>query len=630
MNIVSVIPITKNSAPETLTYFSAKDVELGMLVYIPLRKQTVLGIVTEIKKVETEKSSIKSSHFNLRKIEKIIGPSPFKKELINTAKILAPYYATNMGSILTKIIPNDFIEKIESLKKNEDVVAKKTKSEIFTYQAPKEEREGYYKTLIRESFAKKESVFFIVPSIHQTKIWFEIFKKGIERHIYVYSSNLSKKEKIKMWDDIKNSESPVLVIGTPQIILFQRNDIGSIILENEHNDAYNIRERPYFDFREVVKTFAKELHTPLILGGRILRITTLAEGEKEKYQSIGSKNFRFPELANLKLTPLKNDLDKFTLFSRPLEKVIREIHETKQHLFIFVARKGVAPITLCGDCKKTVSCKECGTPLVLYNKKGQRVYHCNGCGFQSEADMFCENCSSWNLIPLGIGSEKVLEEVKSLNQSTQIFFVDSENTPTERDVKNQIKGFEESEHGILIATEKAFEYLPEKIDKIAIASIDTFFALPDFRINEKIINLILKLQEHTDIPLLIQTNHPEEPLFDHFERGSLLEWYKEEIGDRKLLKYPPYGVLLTIESRGNKAQTQKQRNELEEILHIYRPSIITKKIGTRDEYVTHALMKLKLEEWPEYNSKEDISDIQKLISNLPPYFTIYINREYLP
>ncbi len=630
MNIVSVIPITKNSAPETLTYFSAKDVELGMLVHIPLRKQTVLGIITEIKKVETQKSNIKSSHFNLRKIEKIIGPSPFKKELIDTAKMLAPYYATNMGSILTKIIPNDFIEKIESLKKNEDVVTKKTKSEIFTYQAPKEEREGYYKTLIRESFAKKESVFFILPSVHQVSLWADILKKGIERHVFIYTSNLSKKDKLKMWEDIRNSKSPILVIGTPQIIIFQKDDIGTIVLENENSDIYNIRERPYFDFREVIKMFAKETHTPLILGGRILRITTLALGEREKYQSIGSKNFRFPELAHLKLTPLKNDLDKFSLFSRPLEKVIREIHNTNQHLFIFVARKGIAPITLCGDCKKTVSCKECSTPLVLYNKKDKRVYLCNGCGFQTDADMFCENCSSWNLIPLGVGSERVLEEVKNINPATEIFLIDRDNTPTEREVKKQIKSFEESKNGILIGTEKAFEYLPEKIDKIAIASIDTFFALPDFRINEKIINLVLKLQEHTDIPLLIQTNHPEEPLFDYFERGNLLEWYKEELEDRKILNYPPYGALLTIQSYGNKSQTQKQRTEIENILSTYRPNIVTKKISKKEEYTTHVLIKLKSDEWPEYNKEKDISEIQKLVSNLPPYFTVYINREYLP
>lgn len=145
-------------------------------------------------------------------------------------------------------------------------------------------------------------------------------------------------------------------------------------------------------------------------------------------------------------------------------------------------------MTLCKDCQETVSCEKCGAPLVLYMslQDKKRMFVCNRCEVNIDGDTTCAACGSWNLLPLGIGTDTVYEEVKKILPKTKVFQLNKESAKNSRGAKKIIKEFEENPGSVLVGTEMAFFYLKNKVPLSIIASFDSLWSIPNFRMGEKL------------------------------------------------------------------------------------------------------------------------------------------------
>mgnify|MGYP001810140119 CR=1 FL=1 len=474
MYIITVIPLIKRSQKEYLSYFSINEIPLGSIVTIPVRNKIVDAIVMSTEEVRDIKSDIKNADYQLKKIIQVKGDSPFDKNFFNACKKMKYYTLSNTGSIIKSLVPSVFIENISSLQKvnlEENKNEQNIKHEKLIFQTTPSDRLAFYRTLIREAFAKKESVFICVPTKYDINHFNKELKRGIEKYVFTFHSDIPKKTIIETYNSSIQEPHPILIIGTGIFMFNPRPDIKTLIIERESSDTYKQINRPYLDIRSFAEILSSLQKTKLIFGDTLLRPETLHRHAQGELGEISSPSYRLPQTENQTIVDMKEETDEngkkiFATISKETKKMIDTSISLNKSVFLFSNRKGLAPITVCNDCGTTLLCPLCSTPIVLYGSKQltanksttKRIFMCNKCGHKESTEISCPNCSSWNLTPLGIGTDKIHEEIKNLYPKIKIFQIDKESTNNAKEAKNVITEFNKNPGSILIGKEMAFSY----------------------------------------------------------------------------------------------------------------------------------------------------------------------------
>ena len=647
MKIVTVIPLRKGTWSEDLTYFSAKEIQNGSIVTVPLRKKNILGLVISVEDASEAKINIKDFSFNLKKVIDVKTDSIFRREYLDSALEVGKYFSINKNTAVTSLIPNILIEHYDKIAlsikerpelENSTNAPVKIKAEKLLLQLPFTDRISIYKTLIRENFALKKSVFIVLPTEQDTKIFFEALSRGIEQFTYTVHSGYTTKKAMALIKDIANSTHPLLILGTAPYLSIPRPDLGVIILEHESSSVYKTASRPQIDLRTFVEVFAAKIYAKFISSDTLLRFETISRRDSENLQPMHPLSFRidFRGEINIESTNRENTDKKFTVLSEATIAEIQKTIEFGKNVFIFSLRKGLATMTVCRDCSTMLACKTCGAPVVLYNSRDgkKRMLICNRCKVELDADTNCETCGSWNLAPLGIGTDTVYEYLKErLESKTKIFKLDKESAKSAKGAEEIITEFESSKGAILIGTEMAFFYLENKVELSVVASFDSLWSIPNFKMSEKILQLIISILEKTENKLIIQTKNDTDNALLAIKNGYLLSFVREEIDERKKLEYPPFKRFIKLTYLGNKSETQKLKEFLADFFADFNPEIFSGfHAKLKDKYVTNTLIKIAPENW----SLEDINhggSIDEKLSakllSLPPNFTISVDPEDL-
>jgi primosomal protein N' (replication factor Y) len=376
-----------------------------------------------------------------------------------------------------------------------------------------------------------------LPTAEEVKNLSSLLPKGIEDYTYAFYNSLTKKKMIDLWEKASSDEHPILVIATAPFFALCREDLGTIIIENESSRSYKLPIRPYLDVRVFAEYFAKECNIRIIFGDTLLRTETIyrvkqgevAELSPLKFRSLSPALSTVIDMSNYK----KTGNGKFETISPELENLIKQSQTKNQNLFIFAGRRGFAPQTVCGDCGTIVLCSRCKSPITLHLAKQDFSEHnfffCHNCGEQRNAEERCAKCQSWKLLPLGIGIELISDEIKRKIPNIKIFRVDKDSTNTKIKAEKVVEEFYSSPGSILIGTEMVFSYLDKKIGNTAVASLDAMFSLPDFRIHEKILHILIKIRSLAEANFVVQTRIPNEKILDYAVKGNLMDFYREEI-----------------------------------------------------------------------------------------------------
>lgn len=655
MKIVTVIPLEKGAHKADLTYFTAKDIQNGSIVSIPLRNKKILGLTISVEDAKNAKGGIKNMSFELKKIIEVKKSSIFRQEFIESALLLSSYFLSKKNSGAISMIPSMFREKYDEIAKfsiNNEYSSgksdsfKKIKTEKLLFQAPLEDRISFYKTLIRGCFAQKKSVFIVFPTEYDIEIFHQTLSKGIENFTFSIHGGLRPKKIIEIYDQIINSVHGVLILGTAQFLSISRRDLGVIVVEHESSTVYKLIPRPHFDMRIFAELYASKINAKFILGDTLLRFETIGRKELDSLNEIYPLSFRtnFDETAIDITNPKNKDnitnfkKESFKIFS---EKIIEEIDQaikSKKNIFIFSLRKGLATFTICRDCNETVTCDKCLAPLVLYlsKDKQKRMFVCNKCGTEKDPNIKCDNCGSWNLMPLGIGTDTIFEEIKNKFKNVKIFKLDKESVKTATEAKKMIKEFNlsrEKSGSILIGTEMAFYYLKDKVDLSIVASFDSLWSIPNYKMSEKIIEILISMLSKTKEKVIIQTKNENDSALLAIKSENLLHFVREELEDRKKLGYPPFKRFIKITYAGDKIGSIEAKTILGNLFKDYSPEIFSGfKSKGKNQYATNALIKVDLKKWslPEISTDSSIDQqLSNLLSALPPSFEVTVDPEDL-
>lgn len=622
--IVEVAPISKSPLTNNLSYFSTEKVPVGTFVKIEIRHRKTMALVVGRHDVRSVKSDVRRAGFTLRKIRKSdILPAKIDKHTLEALKELAHYYIAPLGTLLNLLIPkllSDEPSKFFNPKHNWSEKEVNTVPETFLLQMESEERLGQYRALVRQNFARKKSVLFLVPTHHDVLRLKGELEHGIEEFVYPFSLEL-KPEAIKStWQKAQEEKHPILFITTPAGLLFSRTDLETMVVERANSRAYRHLARPYPDMRGVAECITKHRGEPLTIGDSVLPIELLwreKSGYRKRIRGVSELSllrWRLPA-SNTRIvdSSIKQDESgNFQIFSTELKELIskaleRHPSEAKPGgIFLFGARKGLAPTTVCGDCGTVLPCENCGAPVVLHRRGETTIYICHACGGTRDSNTVCGHCQSWRLTPLGIGVEEIARQAEALYPNVPIHILDKDHAPTDKKALMIAKRFE-AEGGIMVGTELAFYHL-NQTPYSALVSIDALFSIPDFYINERVFYLVSRLREMTRTETLIQTRNIGRQVLAWATYGNITDFYQSEITDRESLLYPPFSTFIKISVADREHLPSLQR--VAESLNAWRPDFVRSSL----------VIRIPREAWPD-------SELWQKLSLLGPEFSIKVDPE---
>lgn len=630
MNIIDVIPLSRGIGRETLSYFTANTTGPGTIIKVPLRGKTVNALVVSSRSATESKIELKSATFAFKKAGAVVTNNLLPIPFIVAAQKTAEFHVSTLGSLLSSVVPKIILENAKDLA-TINIPARETKSlNGFILQADTDERFAQYRSLIREEFAKGKSVFLLMPTTGDIKRAEKLLEKGIGEYSYIFHNQVKKKDFVARWNKLSEESHPVFIIATGQFLPVPRTDIGTIIIERENSRTYKSISRPYTDLRYLAEMYAKEIGARLVFSDALLRTETVARYRNDELGSILPPSFRVQTTALQKIVDMREIAErtlKFEPMSEILIDLIRNTREKSEKLFIFASRRGLSPLTVCADCGTVVTCKKCQAPVVLHGKTGKdkdddnRYFHCHRCGQKRDANEKCHHCTSWRLKTLGVGIELFAEEIKKHFPDFPLERLDSDTAKSHAEATRIAKRFYDTPGGILLGTEMALLYLDQKVENVAVASIDSMFSMPDFRIREKVFSILLRLRSLAQKKFLAQTRNIEESVWALTETGNLLDFYKQELHDRQTFDYPPYTVLIKVTLSGEKRSIENSMTKFAEAFKEYDVSVYPAFIPfARGYYTMHALIKIGHARWVEQKLYEKLR-------SLPPNFSISVDPE---
>lgn len=635
MQIVHVIPIARGIGKETLSYFSARSVAPGEVVRVPLRQKRIPAVVIASENAGTAKAAIRSSRYALKRVYSQPGGHFLSPQFMKAVEATAMYFAGTMGAAMHAIVPTILWEPGAADVSKRHVHANGVDApqtvvpERLILQSEAEERWSRYRSIMREAFARGESLFICIPTIAEGEYLFRELGRGIGAYVHLLHGKLTKKVVLERLIRIRASEHPVAIIGTPSFLAVERPDIRTIIVERERASAYKTHVRPYIDMRVFIECLAKEKQARLILADMPLRVEIFHKFQRGIYEALVPPQIHPKGSATQSVVDMRADESRkrgtkkeCAIISRELRDVITRVEETRSRLFIFAARRGLASTTVCQDCGSVVVDETSNTPVILYRGTNENIFVSHATGVARSAKERCRACGSWRLISLGIGIQRVEDELRRLTKAP-IFSIDRDSTPTHARARAIAEKFYKTKGSILIGTEMALPYLAKSIPHVAVASCDALLSHPDWRMSENVCAILLALRNQSEHTFTVQTRRPDEPLLSYAMDGNIMDFYRAEIELREKLRYPPFTVMLKIQTQCAPTRIEAETAWLEarfkaHKLRIYLPAIAVK----RGSYSLQGILRVPADKWP---NAELIAELKAL----PPQYAVSVDPSSL-
>jgi primosomal protein N' len=625
MFVIEVIPLIRGTKIDTLSYYSAVEYSIGTFLNVPIRGKSHPGIVTNSKPVSEQKTALKNASFTLRKLPEQKNHTKVPDSIRQTAEKLSTLYPTSVGSILYQLLPPDVrlgtyhFPTVSSLIANED-------STPSLLTASVKERYVTYRSHIRSILARRGSVVFVVPTSADVAYAVTNLTQGIEDRVVVFSPSQTKKEREKAYQNYEDTSLAKLIITTPSHAYLDRVDLLSVIIEQSASDYYQSNTRPYLDHKTALLTFAKETGRSCVLGDVVPRTEDEHLRREDIFSTYNDHTKRIAFSAPLTIIEQKDRSTPdvpFALFSKELIARVNTILEGKGRVFLYGARRGLAPVVTCIDCGHIFRCPDSQTPYSLVKTISQtgneeRWFVSSTSGRKVRASDTCPTCGSWRLKTRGIGIQHVFDEAHNHFGKAKVLLLDHTTATTRKRVQKIMEEFYSSRNVVLVGTQMALPYLQnEGVDLSAVMSLDATRANPTWRADENVFKLLLELRERSHHEVMVQTRTAPDSVLTNATHGSLELFYNEEIELRKILSYPPFATFMLLSWTGTKESTIDVEKGLRHLLSEYTGSYYSNPASTSDKTLRHALFRL--------TKASDISSFIAKAKQMPPYIKVERN-----
>ena len=396
----------------------------------------------------------------------------------------------------------------------------------------------------------------LVPEISLTPMMIRRFYSRFGNQIAVLHSHLSPGERYDEWCRLKNGAARI-AIGARSAVFAPIKELCLIIIDEEHENSYKQGENPYYHAREVALMRGKFEGLTVLLGSATPTLESYYRAKKGifKYLNLPARVSQ-SSLPPVKIIDMREELKRgnTTIFSSELFAAIGQALEQKEQILIFLNRRGYASFVLCRECGHVIKCNNCDISLTYY--AGANLLRCHYCNFSSKPPADCPACGGSSIREFGIGTERVAEELAKAFPGAVVDRMDVDTTGRKDSHRVILKRLEEGRTDILVGTQmiaKGHDY--PNISLVGVITADTILNLPDFRATERTFQLLTQVAGRTGRgpkqgQVIIQSYNPEHYSIQAARNHDFIGFYRQEIGIREQLSYPPFSQLVNIIIKG--------------------------------------------------------------------------------
>ncbi len=580
---------------EPLTYSCEQKLQPGQIVQVGLQKEQVLGFIER---------RVNKPRFNTKPIDLVYDVPPLTSQIIELARWVMAFYATNLGTATSQILPAELsiktISKLESINistkettlpplnaDQEAVVKVITKPDTYLLHG----RTGSGKTRVYLELAQRavnagKSALILTPEISLTSQLSQSFRDVFGEQVVVLHSQLTPVQRQKVWLQILTADNPLRHSeldsepegsqheipnqvrndghGTPLVIVGPRSalftpvaNLGLLVIDEAHEPAYKQEQAPYYHARSVASKLAELHKAPLVIGSATPSVSDYFLAEQRQKPIL-----RMTQIAALQgAAPLSIriiDLKDRAQFSRSprlsqalLESIQASLSRGEQSL-VYLNRRGTARIVLCENCGWQALCPHCDLPLVYHADSSS--FRCHTCGYHESIVTSCPSCKHPSVVFKSFGTKAITDELVKLFPQARVQRFDTDNKKSES-FQEHFAAVKAGDVDILVGTQLLAKGLDlPRLSTLGIVLADSSLYMPDFSARERTFQLLSQTlgrigRGHVAGTAVIQTYQPESPLIRDAIEDNWDEFYQSELKERQTYHFPPYYYMLKLSCR---------------------------------------------------------------------------------
>lgn len=425
-----------------------------------------------------------------------------------------------------------------------------------------------YLQLIEKVLLEGKTAIMLVPEISLTP---QMVYRFIERfgndEIAVLHSKLSIGERYDAWNRIKENRAKI-VIGARSAIFAPMQNLGLIIIDEEHDSSYKSEMQPRYDAKEVSKMLAMNNKIPLVLGSATPNVNTFYKAENGEIKLLElTKRANNSNLPDVQIVDLKQELasGNRSMISVQLYKEILNNIQNKNQTVLFLNRRGYSTFIMCRSCGYTAKCRNCNISLT-YHQKANKL-KCHYCGFEQSVLTICPECASDKIRYFGTGTQKLEAEINRMFPTAKTIRMDVDTVTKKNSHEEILNKFKNENIDILIGTQMVVKghHFP-KVTLVGVIAADGSLNIDDYRANERTFGLLTQVagragRENLPGKVIVQTYNPDNFVIELSKKQNYNEFYNTEIALRQQLNYPPFTNIAIIGFTGTDEAEIKKSSE---------------------------------------------------------------------
>ena len=441
----------------------------------------------------------------------------------------------------------------EVLQKVETAIAAKKYQTFLLYGITGSGKTEIYIRAMRSALAQGRTAMMLVPEIALTPIFSRRLRAIFGDEVAILHSSLSVGERFDEWRRLKSGEARI-AIGTRSAVFAPMENLGVVVVDEEHDTSYRQHEPPFYHGRDVAIMRANMSGAVVILGSATPSLESFYNAERGKYEylhlpdRIGNRPLAQAELIDMR--EIFAETGKDEIFSDQLLTAITETHALGEQSIILLNRRGYSSFILCRSCGESIKCPNCDITLTFHKRAGALV--CHYCNFRRRMPEKCPNCESQYLFYVGEGTEQLADLLQQKFPGIRSARIDRDTISRRHLFEDTILDFAAGKIDMLVGTQmlaKGHDF--PNVTLVGVVSVDAGLGLPDFRSAERAFQLLTQVagragrgERHGRV--LIQTYHPDHYALQYAREQNYPGFYAEELVFRERFGFPPFASLASI------------------------------------------------------------------------------------
>lgn len=544
------------------TYLEAIKVIIpnGITKGMKFKVKSVVAIKSEL----TEKY-LKENYINIYNFIKKNNAEFTKSELVNNNKFSLSSINTLIKHDVLKVedsVVNRYNDKeyklYESKVLNEEqkhavnTIMNSEKKQFLIHGVTGSGKTEIYMNLVSKMIQLGKDSIILIPEIALTPQMVERFKGRFGKNVAIFHSKLNDGERFDEWMRVKFNKVKV-AIGARSALFLPFNNLGLIVIDEEHETSYKSESDPKYVSREIAEMKCELEGCKLILGSATPSIESYYKALTGEYEILSIKNRAVnSNLPSTMIIDMREELisGNRTIFSSELYKDIDEELKKKNQIILFLNRRGYSTFVSCRSCGYVFKCDKCDISLTYHNAYSS--LNCHYCGSKVAQPKVCPKCNSKYVKHFGIGTEQLEAQVRKAFPQARTLRMDFDTTREKNSYERIYKTFKNKEADILIGTQMIAKGLDfPDVTLVGIVAADLSLNIPDYKSTEKTFQLITQVSGRAGRgvksgKVIIQTYNPDNYSVKYAANNDYENFIKEELQIRKIMDYPPFAKIMCI------------------------------------------------------------------------------------